>query len=259
MEQLAALTSVLETAAFHATVEGEIIEANSPFVQLMRCMPGDDWRLNIAEGDRALLDSFWSNLVTDSEQLHQPVAFLVNGSADMFQVRAQAVTNEHGEVTSAVGVVAVESNSKKRRWEIDNVTGLPVHNAVIERFDELLAADRTFLAAVVLLEDHDAADELRRKEAARQLLSTVRPTDMLASEIDGRFLLCAAGLGSPDTARAVAARMVTALAASSITARIGLALPDHDAAAATLVREAEAGAWASAPGSYDFAPDDDAK
>lgn len=107
---------------------------------------------------------------------------------------------------------------------------------------------------MILLDPADANDDLLRKEAARQLLSTVRPTDLIASAADGRFLLCATGVLTPDTALAMAERMTAALAESSITARIGLVLSDHDAATATLVREAEAGAYASEPGSYGFAP-----
>lgn len=257
MQPLTALTSVLPVAAFHASITGEIIEANAPFVQLMRCVPGDDWRMHIMDGDRTLLDVFWDGLFTNTTDLHQPVAFLIHGSEDSYQVRAQAVTNERGECVSAVGAILVEKTSSKRRWQVDNATGLPEHDAVIERFAELSKADRPFVAAVVLLEPEDVADELRRKEAARQLLSIVRPSDMLASEADGHFLLCAGGVRSQQAALALAQRMVTGLTESSITARVGVALPDRDIATATLVREAAAGAYASEPGNYGFAPLED--
>jgi hypothetical protein len=85
----------------------------------------------------------------------------------------------------------------------------------------------------------------------------IRPTDMLASEADGRFLLCAGGIRTTEAAMAFAERMITSLADSAITARIGIALPDQGMAVATLVREAEAGAYASEPGRFGFAPSDD--
>ena len=254
MEPLAAMTSVMTTAAFHASANGQIIESNAPFVQLMRCVPGDDWRMSVNDIDRTLIDTFWDSIFQESQILHQPVAFHVHGDEDVYQIRAQAVTDNDGNVISAVGIVVVEAMTSKRRWDTDDATGLPEHDAVIERFDELTERDQSFAAAVILLDPAEANDELLRKEAARQLLSTVRPTDLSASAADGRFLLCAAGVSSPVTALAMAERMTSALAESSITARIGLVLSDQDAASATLVREAEAGAYASEPGSYGFAP-----
>ena len=254
MKPLEALTSILPTASFHATVDGEIIDSNAPFVQLMRCVPGDDWRRNVAEEDRTLLDTFWDRLFGNSNTLHQPLSFLVHGSDDVYQVRAQAVSNDAGEPVSAVGVIMVAATTTKNRWEVDPATGLPVHNAVIEQFDVLKSLGKPFVAAVVLLDDEDSKDETRRKEAARQLLSVVRPSDMLASEADGRFLLCAAGVRSAAAASALAERAIDSLADSSILARAGIALPDPDVATATLVREAEAGAYASEPGSFSFAP-----
>lgn len=254
MQPLAAMTSVMTTAAFHASANGHIIESNALFVQLMRSVPGDDWRKAVALEDRTLLDTFWDSIFTESDSLHQPIAFHVHGADDVYQIRAQAVTNDAGEVVSAVGIVVVEASTSKRRWETDPATGLPEHDAALERFDELNSSDRPFAAAVILL-DHDAAnDELHRKEAARQLLSTVRPTDLIASSTDGRFVLCASGVRTQEAALAMAERMTAALSNSSITARIGLVLSDHDVAAATLVREAEAGAYASEPGSHGFAP-----
>jgi len=253
--ELAAMTSVMTTAAFHASASGQIIESNAPFVQLMRCVPGDDWRMSVSNGDRTLVDTFWDSIFQTSQSLHQPVAFHVHGDDDdVYQIRAQAVTDNDGNVVTAVGIVVVEATMSKRRWDTDNATGLPEHDAVIERFDELTERDQSFAAAVILLDPADANDEVLRKEAARQLLSTVRPTDLIASAADGRFLLCATGVPTSDTALAMAERMTSALAESSIIARIGLVLSDHDAATATLVREAEAGAYASEPGSYGFAP-----
>ncbi len=257
MKPLTALTSLIPVAAFHAARSGEILEANAPFVQLMRCVPGDDWRMHIMDGDRTLLDVFWDDLFSNTTELHQPIAFLIHGSEVSYQVRAQAVTNDAGEYVSAVGAIVVDEASSKRRWQVDQATGLPEHDAVIQRFDELTAADRPFMAAVVLLEQADVDDEMRRKEAARQLLSIVRPSDMLASEADGHFLLCAGGVRGQQAALALAARMVSSLAESSITARVGVALPDRGIATATLVREASAGAYASEPGNFGFAPTED--
>jgi GGDEF domain-containing protein len=256
MQLLAAMTSVMTTAAFHATASGQIMEANALFVQLMRCVPGDDWRKSVSQEDRTLLDAFWNAIFIEAESLHQPIAFHLHGVEDNYQVRAQAVTDETGAVVSAVGTVVVEATTSKRRWKTDPVTGLPEHDAAFERLEELSSNGKPFAAAVILLDPDDAGDDLRRKESARQLLSTVRPTDLIANTIDGRFLLCAAGVRSQDAALAMAERMTTALAGSSISARIGLVIPDHDAAVATLVREAEAGAYASEPGAYGFAPSD---
>jgi GGDEF domain-containing protein len=254
MEPLAAMTSVMTTAAFHASASGQIIESNAPFVQLMRCVPGDDWRMSVNNGDRTLIDTFWDSIFEESQTLHQPVAFHVHGDDDVYQIRAQAVMDNDGNVVSAVGIVVVEAMTSKRRWDTDDATGLPEHDAVIERFDELTEGGQLFAAAVILLDPDDANDDLLRKEAARQLLSTVRPTDLIASAADGRFLLCATGVRTPDTALAMAGRKTSAHAQSSITPPIGHVLSEPDAATATLVREAEAGAYASEPGSYGFAP-----
>lgn len=248
------MTSVMTTAAFHATAAGEIIEANSLFVQLMRSVPGDDWRKSVRQEDHTLVDTFWNTLFHKPLDLHQPMTFHVNGAEDDYQIRAQAVTDENGVATSAVGIVVVETSTSMHRWETDNVTGLPEHDAVLERLDELTSAGQQFAAAVILLDRADSADEVRRKEAARQLLSTVRPSDLVAGSNDGRFLLCATGVRSENAALAMAERMTTALASCSISARIGLVLAHPDAASATLVREAEAGAYASAPGAFGFAP-----
>lgn len=253
MKPLAAMTSVITTAAFHATTNGQILEANALFVQLMRSVPGDDWRKSVVERDRTLVDSFWNSLFLEPESLHQPIAFHLNGAEDDYQIRAQAVTDEAGTAVSAVGIVVVEAATTMHRWETDQTTGLPEHDAAIERLEELSAKDGDFAAAVILLDPKDATDELRRKEATRQLLSTVRPADLIASSSDGRFLLCASGVRSQEAALAMAERMTSALAKSSINARIGLALANNDVAVATMVREAEAGAYASAPGSFGFA------
>lgn len=254
MKPLAALTSVMTTAAFHADARGEILEANALFVQLMRSVPGDDWRKSVREEDHTLVDTFWNALFLEPESLHQPVSFHVTGAEDDYQIRAQAVTDDDGEAISAVGIVVVETATSMHRWDTDKATGLPEHDAVIERIEELASTGRNFSAAVILLDPADANDEVRRKEAARQLLSTVRPSDLIAIANDGRFLLCASGVRNEDAALAMAERMTTALAGSSITARIGLVLANPQTASATLVREAEAGAYASAPGSFGFAP-----
>lgn len=254
MQPLAAMTSVMTTAAFHAQANGQIIEANALFIQLMRCVPGDDWRKSVTEEDRTLVDSFWNAHFLDGDTIQQPIVFHVNGADDTYQIRAQAVTDDQGQVVSVAGIVVVEESTPLHRWETDQATGLPEHDAAIERLEQLATQDRPFAAAVILLDAKDSNDELRRKEAARQLLSTIRPSDLIASTHDGRFLLCATGVRSESGALAMAERMTSALAASSISARIGLVLGHPEAATATLVREAEAGAYASDPGSSGFAP-----
>lgn len=253
MQALAAMTSVMTTAAFHASADGRVLESNSLFVQLMRSVPGDDWRKSVSEEDRTLVDAFWNTIFTESEALHQPIAFHLHAVDDIYQIRAQVVTDETGKAVSAVGIVGVEASTTTRIWETDTATGLPEHEAVVERFETLSDKKLPFAAAVILLDAADATDELVRKEAARQLLSTVRPTDLVGCTTDGRFLLCASGVRTEQAALAMAERMTSALAESSITVRIGLVLPDHSAAGATMVREAEAGAYASEPGSYGFA------
>lgn len=259
MKPLAALTSVMTTAAFHASASGEILEVNAPFVQLMRCVPGDDWRMYVEDSDRTLLDAFWISLFNEPDVVHQPIKFSVKGSDASYEVRGQAVSDEEGRYSSAVAVLMVESASgSNSRWEVDSSTGLPEHNAVLERFEQLQDSCAAFVAAVILLDSSDASEIERRKEAARQLLAVIRPNDMLASQADGRFLLCAPGIGTHEAALALAGRLVDSLKKSSITARVGLALPGDGMGAATLVREAEAGAYAVAEGAASFAPQEDA-
>lgn len=257
MQPLAALTSVMTTAAFHATNAGEIIEANAPFVQIMRCIPGDDWRLNVDDGDRTLLDTFWEQIFGNPNDMHQPAVFSVNGSESSFQIRAQAVSNAAGEYDSAVCVVIVDESST-HRWEIDAATGLPEHDAVFERFEQLTATERSFVCAVVLLDSVGDEGGAQRTEAARQLLSVIRPGDLLASNVEDRFLLCAAGINSTEAANALAGRLVSSLNSASINARVGLAFPNQGVAVATMVREAEAGAWASDNNAAGFAPTEEA-
>lgn len=261
MKPLAALSSVMTTAAFHASKSGEIIESNPSFVQLMRCIPGDDWRLNVDDETRTALNTFWEQLFSDPYSIHQPAAFTVNGSESSYQIRAQAVTNDDGEFDSAVGVVMVDESSM-RRWKVDGATGLPEHDAVVERFEELMGKERSFVAAVILLEPasplRNSDSEPQRTEAARHLLSVLRPTDLLASDVEGRFLLCAAGINSSQAALALAERLISSLNTAQIGSRVGLAFPNAGVAVATMVREAEAGAWASAPNSSGFAPQEEA-
>lgn len=254
MKSLAALTSVMTTAAFHASIDGEILEANAPFVQLMRSVPTDDWRRSIEEADRTLIDSFWDGLFASPKAVHQPETFTLSGDSGSYEIRAQAITNSEGEPISAVGVIVAEDNEAAARWEIDDTTGLPEHRAVFEQFDKLTRDQRSFVAVVILLDPEDAKDEEKRKQAARQALSATRPHDMLTIDADGRFLLCAAGINSPAAAATLAMRLIQRLQHASLDARVGLALPNPDVATATLVREAEAGAYASAKGSFGFAP-----
>jgi len=256
MKPLTALISVLDAAAFHARRDCTVIESNPTFTQLMRCMPGDDWRLHVRQEDRALVDAFWNELCSSSGDIHDPIVFLLDGFEDRYQIRAQAVVDENGVVEGAVGIIDSEPSTTTPRWSTDPITGLPESEAARDRFTELLDAGRSFAVAVVLLDDEVCDDELSLKEASRQLLTTIRPTDLLTSGSAGRFVLCAAGVDTMSAATAMADRMTTALAGSSLQARIGLSLSDVDAAAATLIREAEAGAYASDLGSFGFAPEE---
>ncbi len=256
MKPLTAMLSVVEAAAFHAGRDGVVIESNAAFMQVMRCMPGDDWRLHVAQGDRAIVDALWTSLCSDGAELHPPIAFLLDGSDERYQLRIQAVLGEDGTVEGAVGTIVAEPSIKTPRWNTDPITGLPETEAARTRFGELLETGKVFAAAVILLEDDAAANELSIKEASRQLLTTIRPTDLLTSSSGGRFVLCAAGVDTMTAAIAMAERVTNALEASSLRARVGLAMSDSDAVPATLIREAEAGAYATDLGSFGFAPDE---
>lgn len=254
MDALAALTSVIPTAAFEADAAGHITGSNAPFVQLLRRIPGDDWRDGVAVEDRTLVDTFWNALFISPTEQHQPINFRLAGSDAHYQLRAQSVTNKDGSVRSAVGVLLLtEDVPNSQRFEVDQDTGLPERAAALARIDELSASGRPFTVAVVLLDDESSSDAGRRKEAARQLLSTMRPTDLVAGSPDGTFLLCAADLMEAVAAVHLAERISNALSESEISARIGLASGNHDAAPATLVREAESGAYAADPGEVRFA------
>lgn len=256
MNPLTALASVLDSAVFFAEPNGQIIESNLPFTQLMRCMSGDDWRRHVDESDRALVDSYWDSIFsTGEDDATEDLNFHLAGVDGRFQMRTQSVTQD-GEVVGVVGVIEREASTMTPRWRTDPTTGLPETEAVLGRFEEYIDTGRSFGGAVVLLQDEQATDEVHRKEAARQLLTTIRPTDLLTSSTDGRFVLCAAGIDSEAASLAMAKRMLDALQASSLVARIGLVLPNNDAGPATLLREAEAGAYVSEWGSSSFAPDE---
>lgn len=257
MKPLTALASVLDSAVLFADESGKVMESNPIFTQLMRCVSGDDWRLHVDQGDRALVDSFWASIFNPTAEEEQAAIlhFHLAGVEGRFQMRAQAVT-EDDAIVGAVATIEREQSTVTPRWRTDAVTGLPETEAVLGRFEEYIESGRAFGGAVVLLDDTQAADDVSRKEAARQLLTTIRPTDLLTSSTDGRFVLCAAGIDSETAALAMADRILGALNSSSLTARIGLVLPDRDdAVPATLLREAEAGAYASEWGSYSFAPE----
>lgn len=256
MKPLTALASVLESAVFHADATGAIIESNPAFTQLMRCVTGDDWRINVDQSDRALVDSHWATAFSDTaEETNETLRFHLSGVENRFELRSQAVTNDDGAITSVVAIIEQERSADTPRWSTDPSTGLPETDAAIGRFEEYSDQGRTFAGAVVLLSEDQAHDEIRQKEAARQLLTTIRPTDLLTTSADGRFVLCAAGVDSEAAADAMAFRMLQALEASSIEARIGLVLPHPDAGPATLLREAEAGAYCAELGSSSFAPE----
>jgi len=258
MDALAALTSVIPTAAFEADAAGNITGSNAPFVQLLRRIPGDDWRDGVAVEDRTLVDTFWNSLFISPTEQHQPIDFRLAGSDAHYQLRAQTVTNPDGTVRSAVGVLLLtEDVPHSQRFEVDVDTGLPERAAALARIDELHQHSRPFTIAVVLLDEESSEDPTSRKEAARQLLAAMRPTDLVAGSPDGTFVLCAADLAEAVAAVHLAERISAALAESGIHARIGLASGDHEAAPATLVREAESGAYAASPGEVRFAQQGD--
>lgn len=254
MDALTALTSVLTGGAFQADVNGNIIQSNAPFVHLLRRIPGDDWRNGVAESDRALVDAYWNQLFLHPDDDHDAISFRVIGGETAHQLRAQAVTNDVGDPVSAVGIVEpAEVAVAHTRYELDPATGLPDRHAVLHRIDDLSTDHRHFTLAVVVLAPDDAGQDTQRKEAARQLLSVVRPDDVVAGSFDGTFLVCAADLDDVTAAEQFGQRAAEALKSSGIHARIGLTIPAGESAAATLVREAEAGAYAAEPGEVGFA------
>lgn len=254
MDALSALTSLLSVAAFEADPGGHITNGNSAFVQLLRRVPGDDWRDGVAPEDRALIDAYWNELFVHPGRSPQPITFRIDGGESTFRLQAQAVTSAGGHPLGAVGLVVPDGEGGPHQtFETDPFTGLPDRGAVIHRIEELAAADRHLAVAVVLLDETDGADDTRRKEAARQLLSTLRPNDVVSASPDGSFLVCAADVTEIRPALHMAERIAGALSRSGIVARIGISIRDHDAAPATLVREAEAGAYAAEPGDVKFA------
>ena len=164
------------------------------------------------------------------------------------------MTDERGQPVRAVGIIEMDDEvSAVQSFSTDPHTGLPERAAVLHRIEDLTAAQRHLAVAVVLLDAADTADDTRRKEAARQLLSTLRPNDLVSASPDGSFLVCAVDVAEVRPALQMAERIAGALSRSGIVARIGVTVRDHDAAPATLVREAEAGAYAANPGDVQFA------
>jgi GGDEF domain-containing protein len=256
MDALTALTSVLPDAAFEANAHGHITVSNPPFVQLLRRVPGDDWRDGVVPEDRALVDAHWNDLFVGTEPAEpaEPVTFRIEGSDSRFRLRARTVTDETGQAVRAVGIIEMDDDVPPHQtFATDPHTGLPDRAAVLQRIDDLTTAQRNLAVAVVLLDEADSADDTRRKEAARQLLSTLRPNDVVSASPDGSFLVCAVDVAEVRPALQMAERIAGALSRSGIVARIGVTVRDHDAAPATLVREAEAGAYAANPGDVQFA------
>lgn len=184
----------------------------------------------------------------------KPLRFNIDGTQSRFQLRAQIIT-EGDEIIGAIGIIESERSTVTYRWNTDPATGLPDTEAITERFTEYINGGKSFAGLIVLLEPEQADDDMNRKEAARQLLTTIRPTDLLTSSSDGRFIVCAAGIESENAATAMAARMLDALDNSDLAVRVGVVLSDHEVGAATLLREAEAGAYAADWGGFGFAPE----
>lgn len=254
MDSLSALTSLLSVAAFEADPGGHITNGNSAFVQLLRRVPGDNWRDGVAAEDRALVDSFWNDLFIAPGGNREPIKFRIEGGDSTFSLQAQCVTSAGGHPVGAVGVIMADDEAGPHlAFETDPYTGLPERAAVLLQIENLAAADRNLAVAVVLLDEGDSSDDTRRKEAARQLLSALRPNDVVSASPDGSFLVCAADVTDVRPALHMAERIAGALSRSGIVARIGVSVRDHDAAPATLIREAEAGAYAASPGDVKFA------
>lgn len=254
MDALTALTGLLPIAAFAADPGGHITTSNPSFVQLLRRVPGDDWRDGVAAEDRALVDAYWNELFVHPNDNRDAISFRIDGVEPTFSLRAHPVTSAGGHPVGAVGIIVPDEDAHPHHtFEIDPFTGLPERAAVLQRIEDLAATDRNLAVAVVLLDAEDTADDTRRKEAARQLLSTLRPNDVVSASPDGSFLVCAADVTDVRPAVQLAERIAGALARSGIIARIGITVRDHEAAPATLVREAEAGAYASSPGDVQFA------
>jgi diguanylate cyclase (GGDEF)-like protein len=153
-----------------------------------------------------------------------------NGSAGWFEVRASALRNGHsvhGAVLSFRDVTAQRQREDElRRMAFrDPLTRLPNRAlfseqavaavASAERSGELVAVmmcDLDGFKAVNDTHGHPAGDELLIA-AARRLASLIRPSDTAARLGGDEFALLLDGIGSPDAARAVAARVVDAIAA----------------------------------------------
>ena len=150
-------------------------------------------------------------------------------------------------------VVVEDTAEEHTRFTVDPTTGLPDRPEVLRRIEDLADHHRHFTVAVVVLDAADAEDAAHRRTAARQLLSVVRPNDLVAGSLDGTFLICAADLNDVTAAEHLSERISNALAEAGIMARIGFSLPTDGVAPATLVREAEAGAYAASPGEVGFA------
>lgn len=252
-----ALSSLLSDAVFEAKADGEIVRANGPLVQMLRLVPGDDWRQRVFEQDRALVDSFWNSIFVNADDLHQPISFRLGNTRQRVQLRAQSITSDDSTQLpqSAVAVLLDESSAPGHRWEVDSITGLPDRQAVVERISSLIEAQEPFATALVLLSEEDRTNDLRRKEAARALLDALRPDDVVACALDGHFVVCASHVTYPTPVMRVAERLLKSLADSGIVAQIGVALPENETAPATLLRAAEAGAHEASPGSVVYVGD----
>ncbi len=244
-----ALTTVISDAAFEADLDGRVLHSNSAFVQLLRLVPGDDWRSSVHERDRTLVDSIWNQTLSDPTGAPLEVDFNARGGGVSLRVRIHAVVDDEGTVAGAVGIVVPSAVTRPPSWDSDPVTGLPERGAAMADIAQLVDHGTGVVAYVKL----DQPTEIVRKEAARRLLATLRPDDVVAVAGDDGFLLSMHNVAQLAAAEQIGTRLTAALSDATISVRVGLALCDVDVAAATLVREAEAGAWSADTGEWAFA------
>lgn len=242
------MTNVISDAAFEADLDGAVIHANAAFVHLLRLVPGDDWRSSVHERDRTLVDSIWNQTLHNPNGQPLEVDFNTRAGGVSLRLRVQAVTTKNA-VTGAVGIIAPSTIVRPPSWETDPITGLPEREAAMTDIARLVAQGTGVVAWVKIEQPTDIV----RKDAARQLLATLRPDDVVAIASDDSFLLSLHNVAQLAAAEQIGERLTAALRKADIAARVGLALCNVDLAEATLIREAEAGAWAAAPGAWSFA------
>ncbi len=253
------------------------IQQRQPFRQLILLMwlPGQDhsaWTRNsglpLFDEDGAFLG--YRGTTTDiSEQK----------KTEVLHKKAEALLRNYDQVLEAKVEAKVEERTRQlaeaslRNWQLanyDSLTSLPNRNLLFEHLRKgLQQARRQWRLLAVLLVDldgfkqvndtlgHDAGDELLRQVAMR-LKQCVRATDTPARLGGDEFTLVLPDLERPETAAAVAQKIVTRLAepimlnstSVTITASIGIAVyrPELSAnleMAMSLLRQADSAMYAA--------------